>query len=300
MKCYPCLALPLFLLSTLPSLLAQEAASSVVDPKYALPTSDDGLPGAGPIRRKPAFQTSWGQRRMGWSKSVADDQKALVLLGDSITQGWGTRTEKEFPNVKIANRGIGGDTTRGMLIRIDDVIALQPSGVVMLMGTNDLEENADPATIAENIRLIIERLKKSNAMTPIILCTVFPSSETKNRPADKIKKLNELIAGHIKGDSQVTVVDTWTLFADPSGNAKPEDFRDLLHLNDVGYAKWAAALRPVFATLGFVENEPDSFQLEPGFVSLFNGRDLTGWGFRVEKTLEQQATFDATPPYRGN
>src|SRR5262245_9043504 len=25
--------------------------------------------------------------------------------------------------------------------------------------------------------------------------------------------------------------------------------------------------------------EADNFQVEPGFVSLFNGRDLTGWGY---------------------
>jgi hypothetical protein len=35
------------------------------------------------------------------------------------------------------------------------------------------------------------------------------------------------------------------------------------------------------STLGFIETAEDSFTPEPGFVSLFNGRDLTGWGFRV-------------------
>ena len=34
-------------------------------------------------------------------------------------------------------------------------------------------------------------------------------------------------------------------------------------------------MRHVFATLGFIENEPDVFTPEPGFVSLFNGHDLT-------------------------
>ncbi len=263
------------------SLAAQEAATSAVDPKFALPASDEGQPGAGPIRRYEKYVTTWAQKRSLWSKSVAQDQKALVLLGDSITQGWGARTDKEFPNVKIANRGIGGDTTRGMLIRLQDVLDLNPSGVVILMGTNDLEEQAEPATIAGNVRLIIDRLKKSNSKMPIVLCTVFPSSETKKRPADKIKQLNELYMGLVKGDSQVTVVDTWTLFADASGNAKSEEFPDLLHLNDAGYKSWAAALRPILATLGFVETEPDAFQPEPGFVSLFNGRDLTGWGYQA-------------------
>ena len=64
------------------------------------------------------------------------------------------------------------------------------------------------------------------------------------------------------------------------GEAKPEEFPDLLHPNAIGYAKWAAALHPVLATLGFVDQEPDHFTPEDGFVSLFNGHDLTGWGYR--------------------
>ncbi|HEX4148918.1 MAG TPA: family 16 glycoside hydrolase, partial [Pirellulales bacterium] len=83
--------------------------------------------------------------------------------------------------------------------------------------------------------------------------------------------------------------DTWTLFADAAGNANPAWFRDLLHLNSPGYDRWAAALHPVFATLGFLDTEPDTFTLEPEFISLFNGRDLTGWGFRPTPPRKQPA-----------
>lgn len=97
--------------------------------------------------------------------------------------------------MKVANRGISGDTTRGMLIRLEkDVLSLNPSCVVMLMGTNDLEEQAEPQVIADNVKLIVDQLKKHNSEMPIVLCLVFPSSETKKRPADKIKQINELTA----------------------------------------------------------------------------------------------------------
>ena len=258
-----------------------------------LPATDDGLPGAGPIRRYDWFRTLWSQRRSAWKQRVQQDQKALVFLGDSITQGWGDDCGGLFAGVKVANRGISGDTTRGMLIRLrEDVLALNPIGVVLLMGTNDLEENAAPETIAGNFKLILAALKEHNPALPIVACQVFPSSESKKRPASKIKQLNELYAAAVKGDPQVTLVDTWTLFASEQGDAKEAEFPDLLHPNKIGYAKWGAGLRPIFATLGFLENDDDSFSVEPGFVSLFNGRDLTGWGFRVQKTLEQQDNFD--------
>ena len=272
------------------------AADTAAKVSVELPATDDGLPGAGPIRRYDWFKNLWTQKRTDWAGKVANDQKSLVFLGDSITQGWGDDLGGSFPGVKVANRGISGDTTRGMLIRLkDDVLALNPTGVVLLMGTNDLEENAEPETIAGNFKLIVAELKKHNPKLPVIVCQVFPSSESKKRPADKIKKVNDLYAAAVKGDAQVTLIETWTLFADEKGDAKAAEFPDLLHPNKAGYTKWAAALRPILATLDFLETADDDFKPEPGFVSLFNGKDLTGWGFRDQKTMEPQANFDGKP-----
>jgi lysophospholipase L1-like esterase len=204
-----------------------------------------------------------------------------VFLGDSITQGWGDDFHGHFQGVKLANRGISGDTTRGMLIRLEqDVLALNPSGIVMLMGTNDIDEGASPETIAGNVKLIIEELHEYNSAMPIVLCQVMPSSAEKNRPADKIRELNRQLAEVAKEMPQVTVLDIWTLFANERGDAKLEEFPDLLHPNAQGYAKWVAALMPILATHGFVETEADEFEPEEGFDLIFNGKDLTGWGYR--------------------
>ena len=118
------------------------------------------------------------------------------------------------------------------MIRLkEDVLSLNPKGVVILIGTNDLEEKATPEVIAGNLKLIIAALKKHNAKIPIILCNTFPSSATKRRPADQIKKINQLYFAAVKGDSQITVLDTWLLFADANGDAKKPEFPDLLHPN---------------------------------------------------------------------
>ncbi len=279
------------ILASLLLLAATVAAQPApADSALRIPPTDDGLPGAGPIRRYDWFQKLWLQRRSAWAQQVAADQHALVFLGDSITQGWGDNLGGDFPGVKVANRGISGDTTRGVLIRLqDDVLALHPAGVVLLIGTNDLEEHAAPATIAANLKLILADLERADPRMPIILCRVFPSSEKMRRPAAAIQEINRLYADAVKNDPHVTLVDTWTLFADAAGDAKIEEFPDLLHPNATGYAKWAAALRPLFATLGFIENEPDAFTPEPGFVSLFNGHDLTGWGFRPTSAADIEA-----------
>ncbi len=143
-------------LPVFPNSTAQEAGAG----QFQIPASDDGLPGAGPIRRYPWFQNLWQTKRSGWAKRVEADKGAVVFLGDSITQGWGDAMGGSFPGVKVANRGISGDTTRGMLIRLqEDVLSLQPAAVVLLMGTNDLEEKASPETIAANLKLILAELK---------------------------------------------------------------------------------------------------------------------------------------------
>jgi len=273
-----------------PIATAQDATILASDSTvFMLPPSDDGLPGAGPLRRTEVFQKRWTERRAEFVNRAAKDRGAVVFLGDSITQGWTEDFRGVFDGMHVANRGIGGDTTRGMLLRLQtDVLDLDPAAVVMLMGTNDLEEQADPQTIVGNIQLIIAALQAHNPNMPIVLCQVFPSSAEKSRPQDKIKELNQLCFQAVKGDPQVTLLDTWTLFAGRDGDANDVDFRDQLHLNVDGYQKWAAALRPIFATLGFLETEPDEFQLEAGFESLFNGKDLTGWRFR--KSPEKMIT----------
>ena len=160
------------------------------------------------------------------------------------------------------------------------MLSLDPAAVVLLIGTNDLDEGATPETIASNLKLILAAMKQHAPRTPVVLCLVMPSSATMKRPATAIQATNALFLAAVKGDPQVTVLESYKLFADASGDAPIEEFPDLLHLNEAGYARWAAALRPILATLGLFDTAPDPFTPEPGFESLFNGRDLTGWGYR--------------------
>ena len=268
--------------------VAALAASASLD----IPDNDEGLPGVGPLRRHTWFRKLWHDKRTAWASQVQQDQGAVVLLGDSITQGWNDRLPAAFPGMKVANRGISGDTSRGVLLRLQgDVIALNPKAVVLLIGTNDIEEGARPDVVERNVKAILEALRAHNPRMPIVLCEVFPSSSTKNRPTAVIKETNARLLALVKHDAQVTPIDTWRLWATAEGDAPIAEFPDLLHLNDAGYARWTAALRPVLESLGLFTPAPTAFALEPGFEALFNGRDLTGWGYRV--TTEQERAMAA-------
>ena len=69
-------------------------------------------------------------------------------MGDSITDAWPQpRFGAFFPGKHYVGRGISGQTTPQMLIRLrPDVIALKPKVVVILAGTNDIAGNTGPMT----------------------------------------------------------------------------------------------------------------------------------------------------------
>jgi len=218
-------------------------------PPVARFPDDSAFPGQGPIRKWDWFRNLWSERRLAWWNSRERDRGAVVFLGDSITQGWGSLAQ-DFPDFKVANRGISGDVTRGVLYRLkEDVLDLDPKAVVLLIGTNDLEDQGEPEVIAENTRAILAACKARHPTMPVIVCKVMPSQASKNRPADKIRKLNALVDDLVKADPQFIRCDSWSIFANDQGDARPEDFPDLLHPNAAGFAKWAEALRPLFAKL---------------------------------------------------
>jgi lysophospholipase L1-like esterase len=214
---------------------AQATAAGATRPAdpFALPASDDGLPGAGPIRRYDWFQKEWRERRTAFARRAGTDRHAVVFLGDSITQGWGDDLGGVFPGVKVANRGISGDTTRGVLLRLqEDVLALDPAAVVLLIGTNDLEEGAPPELAAGNLKLILAALEAHDPQLLVVLCQVFPSSASEKRPSAAIRALNALYLKAVKNDARVTLVETWPLFAGADGDALAAEFPDLLHPNE--------------------------------------------------------------------
>ena len=75
----------------------------------------------------------------------AADAKRVVFMGDSITDFW--KLEEHFPGKPYVNRGISGQTTPQMLVRLrPDVIDLKPFAMVLLGGINDIAENTGPKT----------------------------------------------------------------------------------------------------------------------------------------------------------
>ena len=192
------LALLLLAISGSITILAQDTISTAaVADVSQYPKDPSLLPGKGPAATWSGLPKLWAQRHAEWARTADKDKGAVVFLGDSITQGW-YALANAFPNLKVANRGIGGDTTRGVLYRLKaDVLDLDPKAIVLLIGTNDIGNGANPEDVADNLEAIIQEIKKFNPHLPVVVCEVMPRSDRNQHPADRIEKLNALVAAAI-------------------------------------------------------------------------------------------------------
>jgi lysophospholipase L1-like esterase len=235
------------------------AAVAPTTPEAAVPTApavdpfwptDGVFPVGGKTSSWSGFRRTNIQRRTLFAEHRAEEQNSIVFLGDSITQGWKT-LEADFAElgVKVANRGIGGDTTPNVVYRLqDDVLSLHPRALVVLIGTNDLGEHTAPAQIADNLKALHQRVRASYPTIPIAWCLVMPRSGNEDYPS-RIRDLNARITELAKSDPHSTVCDTFTPLALEDGSSKPEAFNpDRLHLNAAGYAIWRSALLPVVSS----------------------------------------------------
>ncbi len=174
------------------------------------------------------------------------DEKRVVFLGDSITDSW--KLAEYFPNQPYINRGISGQTTPQMLIRMrPDVIAHKPKVVVLLAGTNDIAGNFGVMTnefIAGNIQSIVE-LAHANGIN-VVLSSILPVSDynkngkgepiirTVQRQPKLILELNAWIKKYCD-EKGLVYLDYFSATVDDKGFLKAEIANDGLHPNAEGY-----------------------------------------------------------------
>jgi lysophospholipase L1-like esterase len=187
------------------------------------------------------------------------DPRRVVFLGDSITDFW--KLDEYFPGKPYVNRGISGQTTPQMLVRMyPDVIELQPAAMVLLAGINDVSRNTGPSTaemIEQNIMAMTELAQRHGIK--VILCSLLPVSDypflrqqkgdgppvpprdrfprikmTETHPPSDILKLNAWMQEYANRVNAV-YADYFMALVDEKGLLKDPDSADGLHPNPDGY-----------------------------------------------------------------
>lgn len=218
-------------------------------PTFATPYPDNekDFPGKGPARKMGFMQ---GERD-AFFKRRENDQGAIVFVGDSLTGGW-KNLAKDFPNLKVANRGVGGDTSRNVLFRLkEDVLDLNPKALVIEIGNNDLTASGRPADMLSNVADMLAQARKAHPDMPVILCTIPPSANPKAPvKAEDRKAMNEGLQKLSSQTKNTYICDLYTALAKEDGSPIPEFFaEDKLHMNAAGHTKWAQLLMPILEKL---------------------------------------------------
>lgn len=167
-------------------------------------------------------------------------ERRVVFMGNSIFEGWIRLRPDFFAGKPYYDRGISGQTTPQMLLRMyDDVLALQPEIMVLKAGINDIAENNapyDPAHTLDNIKAMVQ-LARFNKIK-VILCSVLPASDFKWRPGlapgDKVIALNAAIK-QFAGENNFFYLDLYSAVVDDNKGMRKEFASDGVHPTVEGY-----------------------------------------------------------------
>src|ERR1700761_3711621 len=116
---------------------------------------------------------------LSWFAPAAAAPVKILMIGTSLTQGYGLPPGTEIPAVlqaklktvgvdaNVINAGVSGDTSAGGLARIDWSLADHPNAAVVELGSNDALRGLAPAETQKNLTAVLAKLQAAHV--PVLL-----------------------------------------------------------------------------------------------------------------------------------
>jgi lysophospholipase L1-like esterase len=196
------------------------------------------------VRSKPEVprtsnQTSWDARYREMPRAPGD----VVFAGDSLT------VEAPYANYfsSVRTRGIGGETTAGLLARIDEVAREHPAKIFLMVGINDIAHDRSTDQLLDDYRRILERIRLRAPRARVYVESILPVNDARRdaprQLGPRIPEINERLRTLAVG-FDYTYIDLWPHFADDQGSLMPQYTTDGLHLSWDGAVTLVQALAP--------------------------------------------------------
>ena len=176
----------------------------------------------------------------------------ILVLGDSLTAGYGLAPEEAFPvqlekalqaaghDVAVINAGVSGDTTAGGLARLDWALADEPQLVIVELGGNDALRGLPPEQTRKNLEAIITRLKERG-----IVVLLAGMRAPRNLGSDYYSKFDDLYPAL----SARHAVALYPFFLDGVATIPDYNQTDGIHPNPDGVAVIVRNLLPILKPL---------------------------------------------------
>ncbi len=182
-------------------------------------------------------------------------KEQIVFIGDSITDL--CPLDDYYADLPLAcyNRGIGGDTTDGVLNRLQvSIFDLKPQKVVLMIGTNDVDGGKSEDYIINNYIKIVEQIKNELPTVELYCMSIIPQNEvfgassglniTENN--QKIQRINARIKA-LSDEKGAIFVDIYYALLGENDSLDTSYSDDGLHLNASGFTVWADIVKPYLA-----------------------------------------------------
>lgn len=220
--------------------------SLILLPAAAVSAAEQEFPAIVP---DPRAADGWISQHQALLARVRQGNVDLLMIGDSITQGWredGRRVwDTYYEPRRAVNLGFSGDGTEQVLWRLQhgEIDGIRPKVAVVMIGTNNSGTRKDPPEqTGAGVQAILTVLRARLPETKILLLGIFPRGAT---ATDPLRRLNGAINDRLRqfADSQhVFYLDIGHLFLDSEGRLKPDLMPDLLHPSERGYRVWAEGM----------------------------------------------------------
>jgi len=155
----------------------------------------------------------------------------LLFVGDSITDGWDNAGEQVwnefFVPLNVANFGIGGDTTQGVLWRMrnGELEGFNAKLIVLMLGTNNINRNPNDEIAAGN-HLIVEEFRRHQPQADVLILGIFPRGEEPDNPyRASIAQINSRLAD-LANDETIFYMDIGPEFLTEDGTLTAEIMPD--------------------------------------------------------------------------
>lgn len=166
----------------------------------------------------------------------------IVMLGNSLT--YNVDWNELLNRTDVINRGIGNDTTKGFLSRLEYVYNINPKLCFIMGGINDIFKGIEPESTIRNLEQITINLKNKN-IKPIVLSILYVTKNTQNADVlnTQISYLNKQLE-KICNTSNIEFINLNETLS--FKNSLKESYSiDGVHLTGLGYSKWRDAISPV-------------------------------------------------------
>lgn len=174
----------------------------------------------------------------------------IVFIGDSITDLYHLDDYYSDLDKATYNRGIGGDTTSGVYIRLDSSLyQIEPSKIVLMIGINDINTGKSKDEIVKNYQDILDDIKVHLPSSMVYTMSICPMNEDIPGYVDLVKATSTIqsINTDIKSMSEsrgYQYFDLFSLLKDENNYLKKEYSADGIHLSDAGFQVWTDLVKP--------------------------------------------------------